>query len=97
MSPEQEPKYDFNNVGQLMNRKTGKAIPDNEPVFILRGQDKNAALAIAYYKNLCENIQHRAAINERLHAFVKFAHDHPDKMKEPTSGGFFGSQKTDST
>ncbi len=83
MKPEQEPKYDFNNLGQIMNRATCEAIPDNEPVFILRAKDKNAALVIAYYKNLCRNDNHKEVIKDRLHQFVNFAHEHPELMKEP--------------
>jgi hypothetical protein len=83
MTPDQEPKYDFNNLKQLMNRKTCEAIPDDEPVFILRAKDKNAALVIAYYKKLCTNEAHKEVINSRLHQFVDFAHEHPERMKEP--------------
>jgi hypothetical protein len=50
---------------------------------IFRARDKNAALVIAYYKKLCSNLLHKRAVNLRLHDFVGFALDHPDRMKEP--------------
>lgn len=79
----QEPKYDVNQSGQVVSRATGKIIPDDEPIFILRAQDKNAALAISYYKLLCENNRDfKAFVNKRLFDFIKFAHDHPERMKE---------------
>ena len=53
------------------------------PTFTMLAQDKNAALAIAYYKKLCRNEEHRKAVNARLHEFVDFAHNHPELMKEP--------------
>lgn len=81
-----EPKYAINASGQLYNRVSGKVIPDDEPVFILRASDKNAALAIAYYKKLCNDKDHQAAINNRLHQFVDYAHEHPERMKEPDTG-----------
>lgn len=83
MKPEQEPKYDVNESGHIYNRSTSKVIPDDEPVMIFRARDKNAALAIAYYKKLCADPDHKEAVNERLHHFVQFAHDHPERMKEP--------------
>ena len=58
-------------------------IPEEEPIFILRAQDKNAALAIAYYKKLCRNSEHIQRVNGRIHDFVDFAHNNPEKMKEP--------------
>jgi len=85
MNPDQEPKYAINASGQLFNRITGEVIPNDEPVFILRARDKNAALAIAYYKKLCCNKDHQATVNDRLHQFVDYAHEHPECMKEPDS------------
>lgn len=81
----QDPKYDIEN-GRLINAESGKPIPDGEPLFILRGKDKNAALAIAYYQDLCRDDQHRKAVNKRLHEFVDFAHENPELLKEPDTG-----------
>ena len=44
-------------------------IPEDEPVFLLRGQDQLACLAVAFYAELCE--QHQApeiAAKARSHA-----------------------------
>jgi hypothetical protein len=83
MKPEQEPKYDVDNFKRIMNRETCESIPDDEPIFILRAKDKNAALTIAYYKKLCIDETHRDTVNRRLHDFVEFAHNHPERMREP--------------
>ncbi len=83
MTPEQEPKYKVNENGQIVNRVSGEAIPDDEPVMIFRARDKNAAPMIAYYAKLCVDPEHKAVVKERLHDFVDFIHDHPDRMKEP--------------
>jgi hypothetical protein len=84
MKPEQEPKYDVDYHNRIMNRETCEPIPDDEPIFILRAKDKNAALAIAYYKKLCANEKHQEDVNRRLHDFVEFAHNHPERMSEPS-------------
>ncbi len=78
----QEPKYGINKEGKLFNRITEVPIPDEEPVFILRGQDKNAALVISYYKTLCEIPSHKYVVNARLHDFVDFAHKFPERMQD---------------
>ena len=70
-------------MANLINAKTQQPIPKDEPVFLLRAKDKNAALAIAYYKKLCENQEHAAAVNKRLHEFVNYAHNKPEIMKTP--------------
>ena len=81
----QEPKYDVNAAGQIVNRATGAAIPDNEPVMIFRAQDPLAApWAIApYWRQLVAQglAQQADVVHERLEAFEQFALDHPASMK----------------
>lgn len=83
METKQEPKYDVNGEGRIVNRVSGEVIPDDEPVMIFRARDKNAAPMIAYYAKLCSDPEHKAIVKERLHHFVDFIHEHPDRMKEP--------------
>ena len=83
MNEKQEPKYDATIDGLIVNRVSGEVIPADEPIMIFRARDKNAALMISYYKKLCADLNHRAIVNERLHDFVDFAHDNPERMKEP--------------
>ena len=82
MDEEQEPKYDSDGK-HIFNRQSLEIIPDDEPVMIFRARDKNAAPMIAFYAKLCRDEQHRAIVKERLHHFVDFIHDHPERMKEP--------------
>lgn len=92
MTPEQEPKYRAVAHGQLsliaghlINRATGEAIPEDEPVFVFRARDKHAAGAIAFYGALCADPAHRAIVQQRVIDFHTFAARHPDRMKEPDS------------
>lgn len=72
---------------RLVNRATGKPIPHDEPVFILRGQDYRAALAISQYANACivepSADSHQAAVLGRHDEFMAFAEKHPERMKWP--------------
>lgn len=80
----QEPKYTTSQKdGRIVNRATGKAIPDDEPVFILRAQDVNAVHALMAYLDNLEDEEHAAAVGARMDAFEAFAAQHPERMKTP--------------
>ncbi len=84
LSQKQEPKYTVSSKdGRIVNRSTGVAIPDDEPVFILRAQDVNAAMTIQNYLALCKSPDHRAVVKGRLADFIEFAQQHPARLKEP--------------
>jgi hypothetical protein len=69
---------------QLVNKATGKAIPENEPVFVFRAADKKALAAIIGYMTcLTLNSAHRKGVSASAIAFEDFARKHPDRMKDP--------------
>ena len=78
----QDPKYVIID-NALCNASTKKPIPINEPIFILRGQDKNAAQAIAKYLCSCSNPEHIAAVEARLEEFQNYKINCPELIKEP--------------
>jgi hypothetical protein len=81
----QEPKYTVSRHGRIVNRSTGVAVPDNEPVFILRAKDGNAARTLQAYIDLCQNADHRAVAKSRLLDFLEFAARNADLVREPDS------------
>jgi hypothetical protein len=85
MKPEQEPKYNVNELGRIYNRETGNAIPDDEPVFILRARDIHAVDALVEYLRLCKVDGHKTVVMRRLQDFKNFAADNPERMREPGS------------
>lgn len=80
----QEPKYAIGERGRIVNRRTGRAIPDDEPVFILRAQDKLALQTLLAYRSAvgAEGLN-PDSIGERILAFSAFAERNPDRMKLP--------------
>jgi hypothetical protein len=80
----QDPKF-FIIDGRLCGQSG--PVPDDEPLFILRGRDINAAFTIdAYYKWAKANgadAAHLQAVHERLGHFQVFAATHPQRMKKP--------------
>jgi len=80
----QEPKYSMSPHGRIVNRHTGKPIPTDEPLFIVRAQDRCALPLLSYYRSIVSpqnGVQ--ASVDERLLAFSNFRTRHPDRMKDP--------------
>ena len=93
----QEPKYKAEN-GQLVNRNSLEAIPDDEPVFVFRARDKLAVRALqayatevalgAFHAGLAQGpdtnlASHALAVGQRIEDFRRFAAKHPERMKQP--------------
>lgn len=70
-------------IGTLVNRATGRPMPDDEPLFILRAQDVNALPALTAYMVLCKDLTHREESNKSIVDFRNFRDQHPERMKEP--------------
>jgi hypothetical protein len=80
----QEPKYTTGvRDGRICNRATGKPIPDQEPIFILRAKDALASVALSAYLAEITDADHAAAVQERIDAFDAFAEANPDLVKQP--------------
>ncbi|MEO1168596.1 MAG: hypothetical protein AAFW97_07810 [Pseudomonadota bacterium] len=67
----QEPKYDFQG-GKVINRASGKAIPDDEPVMVFRARDFHASPMIKYYADLVKDPMHKGVVMDRYHDFEMF-------------------------
>lgn len=86
MDERQEPKYFGGKDGRIYNRASGEAIPDDEPVFILRARDTTAVATLLHYYHghrLCQNDRHADAVLQRLRDFQRFQREHPERMKYP--------------
>ena len=85
MKISQEPKYIIE--GPVVNRQSGVAIPDDEPVFLLRARDFNAVETLKSYLEIarsggCDK-EHQTAIKLRMRQFSDFAHWNKKRMKTP--------------
>ncbi|WP_430434776.1 KTSC domain-containing protein [Methyloversatilis sp.] len=81
------PKYTISQKdGRLVNRATGKPIPDDEPVFVLRAQDVLAIHALQDYQSrvyASGDFGQAGAVSLRIADFIDFANAHPERMKSP--------------
>lgn len=84
---EQEPKYTVNDDGRIINRVTGIAIPDDEPIMLFRAKDTNAIEGVRRYGDRLNekrgNNQHQVTVFQRYQAFIAFKEQHPERMREP--------------
>lgn len=85
-SKTQDPKYIIID-GALANAATREFIPDDEPIFIMRGKDIHATETIIRYACLCGDSKHAGAVNHRVNDFIAFRQANPDRMGEPDTAG----------
>jgi hypothetical protein len=78
-------KFGFKD-GKIVNLVSGQEIPEDEPLFLLRGHDHYALEAIHAYQTACVsecNELHNAGIQQVREKFCRFQAEHPERMKQP--------------
>jgi len=80
----QERKYTVQS-GKIINRATGKAIPDDEPIMIFRAKDEKSCAALFSYMAVCKDEIHQAVINGRINDFKEFQQNNFGLVREPDS------------
>lgn len=79
--------------GQLVFRSTGEAIPEDEPVFVLRGIDKHALSILRVYQSSMRPVTDNwKGVQKVMDDFTGFRVAHPDRMK-PTDEAYLSRQK----
>jgi hypothetical protein len=78
----EDSKFKFED-GRFVNRVSGEAIPDDEPIFIFRARDYYALQTLEHYRKLVGDDYHRQAIDESIYDFRAFKRANPARMKEP--------------
>lgn len=80
----QDSKFRFEN-GRVINRWSGEAVPQDEPVMVFRARDCHALGAISAYMDMIHDPHHKEVVYARYKQFEDFAAEHPERMKEPVS------------
>lgn len=75
-------KFKFEN-GRFVNRVSGEAIPDDEPVILFRARDNHAIPTLIAYLAMVTDPHHRQAVMDRLDEFSAYRAQNPDRLKEP--------------
>lgn len=69
--------------GMVVNRTTGKPIPDDEPLMLFRAKDKRTIKMLCGYISECEDKHHQLIGARRLVNFLQYQVDNPDLVSEP--------------
>lgn len=77
-----ERKYKIKD-GQIVKRDGEQPIPDGEPLFIFRAQDRKALPALLAYHMICDNLDQMAEVKKVIDDFRDFQEKNPEKMGEP--------------
>jgi hypothetical protein len=81
-----ERKYKIDkDTGRLVSRAEGVPVPEDEPLFILRAQDRNALPMLMAYHAICQDLNHQGNVIKSINDFDEFRKKYPDRMKEPDS------------
>src|SRR6266550_5665718 len=83
------PMFHIDDEGYLVKTSNGERVPDDEPLFILRGRDAVAADTLYHYGRLmidarCDDLR-IFEVGLVTGSFYKFRAEHPGRMKQPGS------------
>lgn len=81
-------KFAVSTEGKIYKKSNGEVIPDDEPLFLLRGRDLLAIKFLMAYAEISKeagcNAYHFLKIGETTGGFIKFKIDYPERMKMPS-------------
>lgn len=69
--------------GNLVNKKSGKAIPPDEPVFVLRAQDINAVHMLREYRKVAGDWTFKEHIDKLIEKFETWQRNNSHLVKIP--------------
>lgn len=69
--------------GRFVNRVSGEAIPEDEPVILFRARDRKALPRLRDYRDACDDPHQKRAVQDRIDEFEAYQAAHPDRVKEP--------------
>ena len=81
-------KFGIDEQYRIVKLSNGEPIPDDEPLFLLRGRDRLAIRTLRFYHDESRedgcNDYHFSALDPAVETFRKFAQEHPERMKQPS-------------
>jgi len=81
-------KFAVSTDGKIFKKSNNEIIPDDEPLFLLRGRDLLAPKFFQAYLDISRragcNLYHFTKLGETIENFIKFKKEHPERMKMPS-------------
>lgn len=72
--------------GRIVNRTTGKPIPEGEPLIVFRAKDRHLPWLLDEYAARCIDDNHKLVILDRREDVIRWQRDHRESVKEPDTG-----------
>lgn len=80
-------RFHVDTEGIVIKTSNGQAIPEDEPIVLLRGRDRLAHPLLLIYRVLCTldgcNSYFLGEVDRSIAQFTMFKVDHADRMKQP--------------
>jgi len=77
--------------GDQIIHPSGEAVPEDEPLFLLRGKDQFGLSALRAYMTICKahhcSKYHLEGLRKIMDDFGRFKRNNPDRMKQPGRTG----------
>ena len=81
-------KFAVSTDGKIYKKSNDEIVPDDEPLFLLRGRDVLAVQLLYAYLDISQgancNPYHFFKLGETVGDFLKFRKEHPERMKIPS-------------
>ncbi len=81
-------KFAVSKDGKIYKKSNDEIVPDDEPLFLLRGRDITAITQLEIYRAISRligcNAYHFEKLEETLNSFRLFSMNHPKRMKMPS-------------
>jgi hypothetical protein len=81
-------KFAVSTDGQIYKKSNKEVVPEDEPLFLLRGRDILAVKLLMAYLEISKeagcNAYHFLKLGETVAGLVKFQEEHPERMKLPS-------------
>jgi len=79
--------FHIDDEGHLIKTSNNSIVPEDEPLFVLRGRDALAIETLHHYVALMAGSggdpQRMLELGYVVHDFRKFSENHPERMKQP--------------
>lgn len=81
-------KFAVSTDGKIYKKSNNEIIPDDEPLFLIRGRDMLGVIFLKIYEIISGvagcNDYHFFKFRESESEFVRFRKEHPERMKMPS-------------
>ncbi len=72
---------------RLIKTSNGQAVPEDEPIFLIRGRDRLALETLRHHREIAAldgcTQYYMDGMDRVIDKFIRFNEEHPERMKQP--------------